>query len=56
LVGGYDGADIFKETWRIDLETMEWRKMPHDLPTPTYFNGTTISPVWKKISRDRCYQ
>lgn len=45
IFGGYDGAEISEGFWRLDLESMEWRKLSDDLPEPVYFNAATISPV-----------
>lgn len=50
LIGGYDGLQIFEETWRLNLDTMEWRKLPFNLPQPVYFNATAISPGGKIFS------
>jgi hypothetical protein len=45
IFGGYDGSEISDGFWRLDLETLEWRRLPHDLPEPVYFNAAAISPV-----------
>ena len=45
IFGGYDGSVISEGTWRLNLETLEWRKLQNDLPEPVYFNATAMSPV-----------
>ena len=45
IFGGYDGSRICEGTWRLNLDTLEWRRLPHDLPQPVYFNAAAISPV-----------
>ena len=45
IFGGYNGADIFGDVWRLDLDTLAWKKLPNDMAEPAYFHGTTITPV-----------
>jgi hypothetical protein len=44
-MGGYDGTEIFPGFWRLDLDSLDWRKMVQDIPEPVYFHDSTISPV-----------
>ena len=39
MFGGYDGDSIFGGTWRLDLNMMQWRKLPYDMPEPVYFHS-----------------
>jgi hypothetical protein len=43
IVGGYDGDEIFNDIWRLDLHTLNWVRLNIDLPTPVYFQATTLS-------------
>ena len=45
IFGGYNGADIFGDVWRLDLDNLAWKKLPNDMAEPAYFHGTTITPV-----------
>ena len=45
IYGGYNGNDIFGDLWRLDLDTLAWKKLPNDMTEPAYFHGTTITPV-----------
>ena len=45
IFGGYNGTDIFGDLWRLDLDTLGWKKLPNDMAEPAYFHGTTITPV-----------
>jgi hypothetical protein len=28
ILGGYDGDDIFGDVWRLDLDQLQWRRIP----------------------------
>ena len=45
IFGGYDGTDIFGDLWRLDLDTLVWKRLPNDMAEPAYFKGTAITPV-----------
>ena len=45
IFGGYDGTDIFGDLWRLDLDTLVWKRLPNDMAEPAYFKGTSITPV-----------
>ena len=45
VVGGYDGAQIYGDCWRLDLRDLSWRKMNTDPQTPVYFHAATITNV-----------
>ena len=45
IFGGYNGNDIFGDLWRLDLDTLAWKKLPNDMAEPAYFHGTTTTPV-----------
>ena len=45
IFGGYNGEDIFGDLWRLDLDTLSWKKLPNDMAEPAYFHGSAITPV-----------
>lgn len=47
IMGGSDGALIFKDIWKFDLKRSTWQKIAVEMPTPLYFHGMAISPVGK---------
>lgn len=47
ILGGYNGETIFPGLWRLNLHSMQWRKLPFDLPKPVYFHASTVSPEGK---------
>ena len=47
IMGGSDGALIFKDIWKFDLLTSSWQKIAVEMPTPLYFHGMAISPAGK---------
>ena len=49
IFGGYDGTDIFGDLWRLDLDTLVWKRLPNDMAEPAYFKGTAITPVSSDI-------
>lgn len=49
VLGGYDGEDIFGDVWRLDLDQLQWRRIPIQLPTPVYFQATTVTEDGKLV-------
>ncbi len=45
MFGGFDGEVIMRYTWRLDLETMRWHRLPHRTPKPVYFHASTMTEV-----------
>ena len=45
LLGGYNGAKIFSDIWRIDLNDLQWRKLSHVLKKPVYFHDSVLTDV-----------
>lgn len=44
LSGGYNGAIVFNDIWRLDLRSLQWVCLNINLPRPTYFHSTTLTP------------
>jgi len=49
VVGGYDGDDVFGDAWRLDLVTLQWRRLRIELPLPVYFHAVTVSGEGKMV-------
>jgi len=49
VVGGYDGDDVFGDAWRLDLVTLQWRRLRLELPLPVYFHAVTVSGEGKLV-------
>lgn len=49
--GGYnDNYAIYKDTWRIDLRTMKWKRIKSlNLPNGTYFHSTACTPDGRMV-------
>ncbi|XP_076058838.1 kelch domain-containing protein 10-like isoform X2 [Oratosquilla oratoria] len=41
--GGYNGKQAFSDMWRLNLDTMEWRKLLYKTPVPLYFHSATVT-------------
>jgi len=49
VVGGYDGDDVFGDAWRLDLVSLQWRRLRIELPLPVYFHAVTVSGEGKMV-------
>jgi hypothetical protein len=49
VVGGYDGDDVFGDAWRLDLASLQWRRLRLELPLPVYFHAVTVSGEGKLV-------
>ena len=47
ICGGYNGDTIFGDLWALDLLSLQWRRLPTDLPQPIYFHSSAITTVSK---------
>ncbi|XP_014666016.1 PREDICTED: kelch domain-containing protein 10-like [Priapulus caudatus] len=45
MTGGYDGAQIFGDIWRIHLPTMSWVKYDAEISILSYFHSTAVMPL-----------
>lgn len=52
MFGGFDGEKVLGDTWRLDLETFQWKLLPASLPEPVYFSGSSVTPV-SNVIRNR---
>lgn len=43
VFGGTNGATIFDDVWRLDLDSFTWKKLDVTLPTPLFFHGASLS-------------
>merc|ERR550539_667540 len=50
IFGGYDGQEIFGDIWQLHLPSMQWRRLPLELPVPVYFHAMTRSSQSRCIS------
>jgi len=49
VFGGYDGDDVFGDSWKLDLSSMQWTRLKMDLPLPVYFHAMTVSEEGKMV-------
>jgi hypothetical protein len=47
VLGGYDGDVIFGDLWRLDLDLLQWNRIPAQAPQRTLF-----SPLWPYLGSD----
>ncbi len=45
MCGGYDGAQIWGDLWKIDLKSLQWCRLPATMPKPSYFHSATVCHV-----------
>lgn len=51
VIGGFSGRSILKDIWRIDLITMEWKKLPKfSLDRGAYFHSSCVTSSGKLIT------
>jgi len=43
VIGGYDGEDVYGDTWRLDLDQMQWYRLRILLPLPVYFHAVSVT-------------
>jgi len=43
ICGGYNGHVIFGDVWMIDLDMMQWSRLPAVLPEPVYFHSAGVT-------------
>jgi len=43
ICGGYNGQRIFGDLWKIDLLSLQWTRLPADLPEPVYFHSAGVT-------------
>jgi len=44
ITGGHNNTVIFDDIWRFHLPTLEWTRLSMNLPVPSYFHASAISP------------
>jgi len=49
IFGGYDGDYIFDDIWKLDLDTLQWIRLPVNLNNPVYFHASTVSEEGKLL-------
>ena len=49
IFGGYDGQEIFGDIWQLNLPSMQWRRLPLELPVPVYFHAMTLSQEGRMV-------
>lgn len=49
--GGYnDNSSVYNDTWRIDLRTLEWKRITSlNLPNGTYFHSAACTPDGRMV-------
>uniref|UniRef100_A0A1B6MI30 Kelch domain-containing protein 10 n=1 Tax=Graphocephala atropunctata TaxID=36148 RepID=A0A1B6MI30_9HEMI len=51
VMGGFTGNRMLKDFWRLDLSTLEWRKLPQlALDHGVYFHSSCLTPSGKLIT------
>ncbi|PSN30842.1 Kelch domain-containing protein 10 [Blattella germanica] len=46
ICGGYDGEEIFRDVWRLELQTLQWTRMlKSSFPRAVYFHSVAITPA-----------
>ncbi len=45
VLGGYDGDVIFGDLWRLDLDLLQWNRIPAQA-----YQRTLFSPLWSYLS------
>lgn len=43
MCGGYNGEMIFGDFWALNLLSLQWRRLPTDLPQPIYFHAAAVT-------------
>ena len=51
VVGGYNGEEIFGDVWKLNLRTLQWTRLPYDMPQPAYFHSSALQPVKHRYIR-----
>ncbi|XP_048466171.1 kelch domain-containing protein 10 isoform X2 [Rhincodon typus] len=45
VCGGYNGEIILGDLWKLNLQTLQWTKLPAEMPEPAYFHCAAVTPV-----------
>lgn len=45
ICGGYNGEVILSDLWKVNLQTLQWTKLPAVMPEPAYFHCAAVTPV-----------
>ncbi|XP_037529571.1 kelch domain-containing protein 10 [Rhipicephalus sanguineus] len=43
VCGGHTGTRVLDDVWRLDLPTLQWRRLPISLPSPVYFHAAAVT-------------
>lgn len=44
IYGGYNGEEIFTDVWKLNLNSMQWKRIILRVPMPTYFHSAALTP------------
>lgn len=50
ICGGYNGEVILSDLWKVNLQTLQWTKLPAVMPEPAYFHCAAVTPVSLKYT------
>jgi hypothetical protein len=51
ICGGYNGAEIFHDVWRLELQSLQWTQMTKcSLPRAIYFHSAAVTPSGRMYS------
>ncbi|XP_048409784.1 kelch domain-containing protein 10 isoform X4 [Stegostoma tigrinum] len=45
VCGGYNGEIILGDLWKLNLQTLQWTKLPAEMPEPAYFHCAAVTPA-----------
>uniref|UniRef100_H3B0E7 Kelch domain-containing protein 10 n=1 Tax=Latimeria chalumnae TaxID=7897 RepID=H3B0E7_LATCH len=45
ICGGYNGELILGDLWKLNLQTLQWTKLPAVMPEPAYFHCAAVTPA-----------
>ncbi|KAH8032564.1 hypothetical protein HPB51_026017 [Rhipicephalus microplus] len=43
VCGGHTGTQVLNDVWRLDLPTLQWRRLHISLPSPVYFHAAAVT-------------
>lgn len=43
IIGGYKKKYIYDDLWILNLENLQWKKVPQTMPLPVYFHSASVS-------------
>ncbi|XP_022107253.1 uncharacterized protein LOC110988234 [Acanthaster planci] len=45
ICGGHNNRVVLRDVWKLELPSLQWTRLPTDMPITTYFHSAAITPT-----------